>query len=360
MYQISHSILIIRLSFLFWCLIGCFFIGFDHIWIGILFSVFIYRVNFENHFVNQNLTKNVLLSILFIIIIFNVFNFSSIYRNNMFFSDAAVEKVVEVANANVGKGRSIFELLATSLVILPFILVDNIAKFSGRLKYFVLLNLLVYFLIISGSSRGMLSLILIAIGLPLLKKFKFALLLLIPFIFLYIKISLLRDGEVNYLLGPFLDSFAIPGYLLGLLNDLQIQRNALDYILDVFLKFVPSFIYEKNIFSFNIEMTKQIYPFMEDEVSAISVFTYIGEMLIYKPVLITVVFSILFVRTILKFLMMIFFRYSLKSTSLFVSIYFFIVLRSRVPDLISMLLLNLMVLGIIHLCNNLKATQEQE
>lgn len=357
MYKISHSILIIRLSFLFWCLIGCFFIGFVHIWIGILFSIFIYKNNEIYNEANQNLSKNILLSILFLIIVFNVFNFSSIIQNNMFFSDTAVEKVIEVANSNVGKGRSIFELIGTSLVILPFILVDNIDKFSGKLKYFVLLNLFIFFLIISGASRGMLSLIVIAIALPLLKSIKLALFLLIPFVFLYIKVSLLRDGEVNYLLGPFLDSFAIPGYLLGLLDDLQIQRNVIDYISDVFLKFIPSFIYEKNIFSFNIEMTKKIYPFMEDEVSAISVFTYIGEMLIYKPVLITVVFSIFFVRTILKYLMHIFFRYSLKSTSLFVSIYFFIVLRSRVPDLISMLLLNLMVLGLIHLFNNLKTTR---
>lgn len=356
MYKISHSILIIRLSFLFWCIIGCIFIGFDNIWIGIIFSVFIHRRNSENSYVNQNLTNDVLLSILFIIVLFNIFNFSSIFRNNMFFSDIAVEKVVEVANANVGKGRSVFELLATSLVILPFILVDNITKFSGTFKYFVFLNLFVFFLVISGSSRGMLSLIVIAIVFPLLKTFKWALFLLIPFIFLYINVSLLRDGEVNYLLGPFLDSFAIPGYLLGLLDELQIKRNALDYILDVLLKFVPSFIYEKNIFSFNIEMTKKIYPFMDDEVSAISVFTYIGEMLIYKPVLLTVMFSLFFVRTILNYLMRIFFRYNLKSTSLFVSIYFFIVLRSRVPDLISMLLLNLMVLGIIHICNNIKKT----
>jgi hypothetical protein len=284
----------------------------------------------------------------------------SILQNNMFFSKVSVEKVVEIANSTVGKGRSLLELLITSFVILPFIIIDNLNRFKGPLKYFVIFNLVIFFLIFSGSSRGMLSLIILAIVIPNLRSFKIALLLLIPFVFLYIKITLFRDSEVSYLLGPFLDSFAIPGYLLGLLNDLQIQRNVLDYISDVFLKFIPSFIFEKNIFSFNIEMTKQIYPHMSSEVSAISVFTYIGEMIIYKPILITVIFSIIFVRFFVKKILNQIVKYNLKSTSLFLSIYFFIVLRSRVPDLISMLILNLIVLTMLIIFNNIKFSKKYE
>lgn len=358
MYKIDHAIQLIRFSFVFWCFIACFFVGFEYLWIGLLFSLFVFKFGDNHSTSKQEFSKECLLFILFLQIIFNIIYFPSIFENSMFLSGNSVEKVVEIANNNVGKGRTIFELLTTSIVILPFILFDNIQRFKKVLKNIVILNLLISFIIFSGSSRGMLSLIFFTILIPKVKSFRVVLLIILPFIFVYIQISLLRDGEVSYLLGPFLDSFAIPGYLLGLLHDFWVERNVIDYISDVMLKFVPSFIYEKNIFSFNIEMTKIIYPSMKDEVNAISVFTYVGEMLVYKPVIITVVFSIIFIRLILGYLVAFFRNYNLRSTSLFVAIYFFIVLRSRVPDLISMLLLNLFVLGFLHFLNKIKIIQD--
>lgn len=352
MYSLKISNYIIRSSFVLWNIVLCFFIGFDSLYIGLIFFLFILpwevRVPFE-----KDLSLQILMYTIILLTIFNLVNVPNLLSNNFLFNPNAVENIVQNANDNVGKGRSFGELLTSFFIIVPFILIDNLKKFKGALKVFVLINCAIFLTAIIGISRGMFSLVVLSISLPFIKNLKYFIIILVVFFYLYVQLSILRDGVVDNVYTPVLESFSMPGYLGGQLFQAQLEMNSLDYIKQIFLKIFPSFIFEKNIFSFNIEMTKTIYPHMGEEVSAISVFTYVSELLIYKPIILTILFSILVLRILLSRILFIIQSYKLHSTILFISFYFLIVLRSRIPDLISVLLMNLIFLEIFHFLNRI-------
>lgn len=355
MYKVSTSKHIIKGSFLLWSIIGAIFIGLDYILIGILFSYFC--VDKEIFQKDKNISvvkKNVQLIIIFtliIILILNIPNIIETFKN--FFSSSNVEKFIENANSNIGKGRSIIEIVISALAILPMIILDITKDFKR--KYRILLTILILLLLLtfSGTSRGLLSIFLISVFLPNFKKIYQLIIFGIIFLIIYTVVSFIRDGYNPNFLIPLIDSFAFPGYNLSLLYVSGPHLYFMDYIYQTFMKLVPSFIYDKHIFSFNIEMTKTIYPFMKNYVDSVSVFTYLGDFITYKPLFLMLIFNILIIRILTSEVYKIILKYDLKITSLFIALFYITSLRSRISDLISFLLLYFIILFLFDLLNRI-------
>ena len=214
MYSLKISNYIIRSSFVLWNIVLCIFIGFDSLYIGLIFFLFILpwkvRVPFE-----KDLSLQILMYTIILLTIFNLVNVPNLLSNNFLFNPNAVENIVQNANDNVGKGRSFVELLTSFFIIVPFILIDNLKKFKGALKVFVLINCAIFLIAIIGISRGMFSLVVLSISLPFIKNLKYFIFILVVFFYLYVQLSILRDGVVDNVFAPVLESFSMPGYLGG-------------------------------------------------------------------------------------------------------------------------------------------------
>lgn len=351
----TRYLLIIKSSFLFWGGVCSIFVGLKALLIGLVF--FIFCCSFKSHNSNSSekvssLNLKILIAILISIVVFKLPEF--LQSLSSFFSHDAVNKVIEDANNNISKGRSFFELFSLFTSLIPFIILDSRSQLGVRTKRFIYFLIVVNFIIVSGISRGMVSIIIISIVLPQINNLKKIVIFGSIFVLFYHFISIYRDGtDNNYIVNPVVDSFVFPGFNLALLNAKQVYLSSIDYISQFFLKFVPSFLFDKNIFSFNIEMTKIIYPFMGDEVSSISVFTYLGDLFVYKPLILTLIFSIIVVRFILKYIIYYISKYQFKITSIYIALYCFIALRSRIYDLLSTLILYLFLLIIIDVVNRI-------
>lgn len=354
MFKISYSILIIRLSFLFWAIIASLFIGIEYLLIGLILSVFCYKKDKKTYDQEPIVAKESIWLLIIIILLMTTLSLPNMFfiLSNSF-SNKIVSQTIDNANSNVGKGRTITELLGNLFTLTPFLIVDLRKRFSTSMKLLVGIPIIIQWIVISGASRGMLSIIIFSIFIPSIKNWKKLLLFGISFLLLYNFISIYRDGRVNYIANPILDSFLFPGYNLLLLSQSNFHIDVIEYISQFFLKFIPTLIYDKKIYSFNIEMTKIIYPYMMNEVSSISVFTYMGDFLIYKPIIITILFSVVVLRIITKYLLRIILKYNFTITSLYISLYYFIALRSRIFDLLSMLILYLLLLTVFDIVNRM-------
>jgi hypothetical protein len=281
---------------------------------------------------------------------------------NVFINVGSIENEISLAQDNVSRGRSLGSLIYSSFQLIPIVILDFYKK-NRSISFLVL----VFLFLMSGSSRGYISIVLLSIIFSKLidNKFKFdfktilklgiyGFLIIIFFTFL----SQLRDNSTLDVLSiiPLFMGFFTPGFNSNLLMNIEVERNFLLLYKDLILKFVPSAIYPgKEIFSFNIEMTYLIYDYMRvSGLEAISVFTYIPEFLIYKPMILAVLFPALVLLFFYKIIFKICSRYNLNTTIIYISLYTFIVLKSRVLDLISFLVFTLISLLIITLVNKTK------
>lgn len=361
MFKTTHAVYIIRFSFLFWSLIASIFIGYQYILIGFIFSMFCIDSKIRTKNSPREIKDHSVNSIVFIFLaIFFVsipLIFSSLKET---FSSEQVEKFIDNANLNVGKGRTIIELIMNSVTIIPFLIIDSMNRYSMKKRIMIFLPILFFLIYQAGSSRGLLSIFLLSIFIPRINKARGLIMFSSFFLLLYTGVTFYRDGINENFLLPIFDSFAFPAYNLSLLANKGLTLNVVDYIVQIFQKLIPSFLFEKNIYSFNIEMTKTIYPFMRDRVSSISVFTYLGDFLVYRPIIIMIVFNLFILRLLSAYVFRIIFKYNLKSTSLFIALFYITLLRSRISDLISYLILYLLILMLFDLLNRVRTNYSSE
>ena len=61
------------------------------------------------------------------------------------------------------------------------------------------------------------------------------------------------------------------------------------FVGEFFKKFIPAFLFPKTIYSFNMETSLCIYPTADNNVSAVSIFTWLGEIYYYTPSILTAI-----------------------------------------------------------------------
>ena len=293
----------------------------------------------------------------FLFVLLVVASLPELLKRNVFINQGQIANEIEYIEINKSKGRNLGALLYSVFQLIPIILLD---VWKG--KRFKILIVLLYLFLMSGSSRGAVLIVFLTLLLDARKAKVWTLVDLFRLMMgsvglgaIFIILSQVRDSShFNILtLVPISMSFLMPGYNASLLMAEGIQRNFLLLYQDLVLKFVPSAIYPaKSIFSFNIEMTYQIYDYMRNSgLSAISVFTFISEFFVYKPTWLSFIFPLIVMRFFYGKVFAICSRFKLSRTAIYVALYSFIVLKSRVLDLISFLVFTTISLLLLLILN---------
>lgn len=263
---------------------------------------------------------------------------------NLFLQLTATESFVEAAEASVSQGRGVIDLLGATLIILPFALIDTARLVTPIMAVVLRVISLLYIFYDTGVSRGYLLIALLAVllGSQVTKaRLVFASSLALGGFFLA---SMARGdfAEVSFS-NPLFDGVAWPFINLGLLDasgcDVQPAWN---YLVEFGRKFLPGFLVPKEIYSFNIEMTRCIYPGFTEAIPSISIFTWMGEMVIYQPSLLTAAIAGILLGLLCRLIDRIVVRCDLVSLRIFTGLFCIVLLRSRVQDVLSALVLFLL------------------
>lgn len=262
------------------------------------------------------------------------------FSQNLFLASLALDSVIANAEEMMGKGRGVFDLLGAILIFLPFALLDVCRKRKDWLSIFGLMFVVVFVLYETGISRGYFLVAIFSLLIASTTNIRNIFFALIgAFIFFGLASFWRGDADNFSIIEPFLEAIAWPYINLGIYLGKDCgSSNIFEMLLQVIQKFIPSFIIEKNVFSFNIEITKCIYPSMEKSISSISIYTYMAELDYYG---IGVASGIIVSCLLLLFaipLNNILETENLRTLKLFVGLMLIILLRSRILDVFSMLI----------------------
>jgi hypothetical protein len=125
------------------------------------------------------------------------------------------------------------------------------------------------------------------------------------------------------------------------------------FIAEFLKKFVPGFLLPKTIFPFNLQMSLCIYPSADNTVSAISIFTWLGEIFYYTPSLLTAFLAGLILGLLGRLVDRRLVVNQLYSVRVFVGLMCILLPRSRTQDEFSLLIAQVVFLFIVwpQLCN---------
>lgn len=269
---------------------------------------------------------------------------------NLFLNPHAVDATLAKTDAEVGKGRSLISLVGDVMVFMPFVLVDMSRRSQRHLRLAMIAVAVWCIFYQSGASRGTLLMSAFALfaGSGRLTFMR----MLIGGAFalgLYEIASVMRGDTANVQYSnPLGDSVIWPFINLGMLSDATCGHGTVLGFIGQFLqKFLPGFLIHKSVFSFNVEMTLCIYPSDTDSFESISVYTWLGEIIYYQPALLVALIAGAIAAIELRLVNIVLNALQLPATRIFVGLMSVYMLRSRVQDLYSYLLLLLMFCTII-------------
>lgn len=260
------------------------------------------------------------------------------YLENLFFVSDSVGIIIEAAEEGRGQGRGFFELLGTIFLFCPFFLFDFGKRASVLRKFlFIVMAFLLVMNEVKGS-RGYLLMAVLSLALAgrhlSLRQLFFATGLAICS---FILSSWFRgDFDTITYSNPLFDGIAWPYVNLGLFLSAECgDASYMEYLKQILQKIVPSFIYTKEILSFNVEVSECIYNMSLEDLGSISVFTYLAELKYYKPsILVAATAGAILCFASTKFDSY-FSRNRLYSTQIFVGFFVILLLRSRILDVLS-------------------------
>jgi len=262
------------------------------------------------------------------------------FAQNLFFSSSAVSDFIDNTNAGVSQGRGIIDLLGAIAVFAPFALFDHartIVRPKSLWPHVLVLCLLVYEI---GISRGFLLMATLSILLGVKISGRRLVLAGVGALGLFLAASYVRgDFQNSAFSNPLFDALGWPYLNLSLLLEKNLDGgSSLDFVFEFFKKFLPSFLFPKEIFSFNVEMTKVIYPHFGNYIQSVSIFTYLGELLYYRPTVLTALSAGAVLGGLARFLERLLQRDALNSTRIFAGLMCIVLLRSRIQDVFSFLI----------------------
>jgi hypothetical protein len=262
------------------------------------------------------------------------------FAQNLFFSSSAVSDFIDNTNAGVSQGRGIIDLLGAAAVFAPFALFDHARTLVRPNRLWLYLLVLCFLVYEIGISRGYLLMAVLSILLGVRISGRRLILAGVGALGLFLAASYVRGDFQNVAFSnPLFDALGWPYLNLSMLLEKNLDGGSwLDFLFEFFKKFLPSFLYPKEIFSFNVEMTKVIYPHFGDYIQSVSIFTYLGELLYYRPTVLTAFSAGAVLGGLARFLERLLQRNALNSTRIFAGLMCIVLLRSRIQDVFSFLI----------------------
>ena len=320
-----------------------------HIFFAILLSFLIFnfrrpsRVS-EDFYKSQSepQSENYVISLIIIFAILYVLIDSTFgtqkLSGNIFTNSESVSLIVSSQDNQRGQGRGFWELLSAILIFFPFYLYDLRSRWSKGLRpiIFFIVFVLVFYEI--EASRGY---IVAAIASFYLSKrgLSFFQVMVASFVCLSLFfLSSIFRGDFNdtSFSNPLFSGIAWPYINLGIyLNADCNDASSYEFLMQGFQKFIPSFIMEKNIISFNLEASECMYNTTLEDLGAVSVFTYMGELFFYKPSLLTSIIAGAVLGISAKFFDSFLVIKKFYCLQVFVGLMIIILFRSRVLDIFS-------------------------
>lgn len=268
-----------------------------------------------------------------------------LFHENLFlFGSTAVERVVSAANEGVGQGRGVARLIGTITTLLPFAMVD-VAQRGPRRGRWALWGAAVLLLFYDvTTSRGRVLLAVMAIAMAKSSNWRRVLVAGALALTAFAVASMVRGDYANTS-SPLIAGIAFPFINLRLLIGAHCGSAPwYSYITAFLIKFVPSFIYPKKIFSFNVDMTLCIYPSLSQTISSISIFTWLGEIFYYHPSALTALVAGLLTGGMGWIVDRQLLQSRLYSSRIYAGFMCIMLLRSRVMDLLSFLIAQMIFL----------------
>jgi hypothetical protein len=250
----------------------------------------------------------------------------------------AVDRVVDQANMSISQGRGFVVLLGVIIGPLPYCMID-VADKAGRLERWALWSaaiLLLFYGVTTSRGAVIISILTIVMGktsswrrIGIAGGIAFG---------IFILASALR-GDLATSHNPLAEAFGAPYVNLLLMRGAHCGSAPwYNYIAEFFKKFVPSFVYPKSIYSFNMETTLCIYPTADNAVTSISIFTWLGEVFYYTPSILTAICSGILMGAMGLVVNRQLVRNELRCARIAIGFAIIILLRSRSQDVLTYLI----------------------
>ena len=260
---------------------------------------------------------------------------------NMFLSPMALDVTIASINQNVSQGRGVVELVGALSIFIPFALCDlarSLESRRSRLVLRVVAGLFIFYEV--GVSRGyaVMSVAALMLGAKATRA-RLASAGLFSLAVFSVSSMIRGDfGEVTYS-NPLFDGVVWPYVNLEFLLKADCGNASwTDFLLECVKKIVPAFLFPKEVYSFNVEMTRCVYPSFANYVESVSIFTYLGEFVYYSPSVVTALVAGLALASLCTIAEAMLMRYGVMSTRMFAGLMCIVLLRSRVLDVASFLL----------------------
>lgn len=263
------------------------------------------------------------------------------FDTNMFIAHTATATFIDNANETVSQGRGLVDLIGAMMIVLPFALIDTARLAPMAIRQVMWFTGISYIFYDTGISRGYLLMAILSIILGRNFKVKNLLISVIVASSAFFAASSVRgDFEELAFSNPLFDGIAWPYINLGLLLESNCgNADWRDFVTEFAKKLLPAFIVPKEVFSFNIELTKCIYPSFTDAVNSISIFTWLGEMYYYGPNVMTSLIAGVLLALLCRLVDARVNQMQLHSLRIFSGLICIVLLRSRVQDVLSFLML---------------------
>jgi hypothetical protein len=257
---------------------------------------------------------------------------------------AAVDRVVDQANANGSQGRGIVVLFGIIFNLLPFCMIDVAGK-AGRFQRWALWSgavLLLFYGVTTSRGAVIISILTIVLGKTSnWRRIAFAAGIAFG---LFTLASIVR-GDLATSRNPLREAIGAPYVNLLLMHTTHCGSAPwYNYVGEFFKKFIPGFIYPKSIYSFNMETSLCIYPTADDAVTSISIFTWLGEILYYTPSVLTAICAGSLLGAMGRIVNQMLVRNDLPCTRIAIGFAIITLLRSRSQDVLTYLIAEMIFL----------------
>jgi hypothetical protein len=263
----------------------------------------------------------------------------------------STEVAVEQAQASISEGRGVFGLVGTILGLTPFCFID-VAPRAERLGKAALWTAAILYIFYGlGSSRGAVIIALLTIFMGRNTNWR-RLLVAGAITFPFFALASVLRGDYSGGQSPLRDAIAFPHInLLLMLSSHCGSASWTDFVAEFLKKFVPAFVFPKHIYSFNLETSLCIYPSLDNTVSAVSIFTWLGEIYYYQPSILTAISAGVLLGVMARIANYLLVKNGMPTARIAAGFACVILLRSRSQDVLSYLIAQVIFLSFWpHLC----------
>ena len=279
-----------------------------------------------------------------------LFGRNMLQYNLFLFRGVALDRVVDRLNTGISQGGGVADLLGNILSLLPFALIDATRNTSRYGRWILWTIAILYLFYGTSTGRGPVLLAVLAIVLGRTSDWRRILAAVAMALAAFAVASSFR-GDTAGTQSALFSGIVWPFINLGLMLNTHCGNGTwYGFIAEFLKKFLPAFLIPKTIFSFNMEMSMCIYPSADSTVTSVSVFTWLGEILYYKPSWLTALVAGGILGILARAVDRRFVESQMYSSRLFVGLLYINLARSRTQDIFSFLIAQLIFLLLVFPC----------